>query len=288
MQYFQDDKFTYNDLPITTVGSDRVVLPVAGRGTADITQVRDIPTWQRWNDYGIGLLRKGGPGQLRQAEEVFRRVEDLGRPDGPLNLARLYIREGRLDEAVDALRRAADHDPPAYPWSVAYFTAVVNRQNGYLDKALEGYADVINTQFQEARKREFDFSQDFTLLNEYAQTLFDRSKLERNDTGRRDEYLRQAEQTFLRVLELDSENAEAHYGLSQVCARLGEPEEEQAHRALYAKYKVDDNARDRAIVLARRKSAPANHAAEAVVLYDLQRPGAYELGSPAADKVARR
>jgi len=288
MQYFQDDKFTYNDLPITTVGSDRVVLPVAGRGTADITQVRDIPTWQRWNDYGIGLLRKGGPGQLRQAEEVFRRVEDLGRPDGPLNLARLYIREGRLDEAVDALRRAADHDPPAYPWSVAYFTAVVNRQNGYLDKALEGYADVIDTQFQEARKREFDFSQDFTLLNEYAQTLFDRSKLERNDPGRRDEYLRQAEQTFLRVLELDSENAEAHYGLSQVCARLGEPEEEQAHRALYAKYKVDDNARDRAIVLARQKSAPANHAAEAVVLYDLQRPGAYELGSPAADKVARR
>jgi tetratricopeptide (TPR) repeat protein len=288
MRQFQDDKFTYNNLPITTVSSDRVVLPVAGRGTADTTQARDIPTWQRWNDYGIGLLRKGGPGQLRQAEEVFQRVEDLGRPDGPLNLARLYIREGRLDEAVDALRRAADHDPPAYPWSVAYFTAVVNRQNGYLDKALEGYADVINTQFQEARKREFDFSQDFTLLNEYAQTLFDRSKLERNDPGRRDQYLRQAEQWFLRVLELDSENAEAHYGLSQVCARLGEPEEEQAHRALYAKYKVDDNARDRAVVLARQKSAPANHAAEAVVLYDLQRPGAYELGSPAADKVARR
>jgi tetratricopeptide (TPR) repeat protein len=288
MQYFQEDKFTYNDLPITTVGSDRVVLPVAGRGTADTTQARDIPTWQRWNDYGIGLLRKGGPGQLRQAEEVFRRVEDLGRPDGPLNLARLYIREGRLDEAVDALRRAADHDPPAYPWSVAYFTAVVNRQNGYLDKALEGYADVINTQFQEARKREFDFSQDFTLLNEYAQTLFDRSKLERNDPGRRDEYLRQAEQWFLRVLELNSENAEAHYGLSQVCARLGEPDEEQAHRALYAKYKVDDNARDRAIVLARQKSAPANHAAEAVVLYDLQRSGAYELERPAADTVARR
>jgi tetratricopeptide (TPR) repeat protein len=288
MRQFQDDKFTYNNLPITTVNSDRVVLPVAGRGTADTTQARDIPTWQRWNDYGIGLLRKGGPGQLRQAEEVFQRVEDLGRPDGPLNLARLYIREGRLDEAVDALRRAADHDPPAYPWSVAYFTAVVNRQNGYLDKALEGYADVINTQFQEARKREFDFSQDFTLLNEYAQTLFDRAKLERNDPGRRNEYLRQAEQWFLRVLALDSENAEAHYGLSQVCARLGKPEEKQAHRALYAKYKVDDNARDRAIVLARQKSAPANHAAEAIVLYDLQRPGAYELGSRAADKVARR
>jgi Cytochrome c554 and c-prime len=288
MRKFQGDKFTYNDLPITTIGSDRVVLPVAGRGTADTKQSRDIPQWERWNDYGIGLLRKGGPGQLRQAEEAFRRVETLGKPDGPLNLARVCIREGRLDEAVEALRRAARHEPPAYPWSVAYFTAVVNRQNGYLDKALEGYADVIHTQFQDARQREFDFSKDYTLLNEYAQTLFDRSKLERDDPARRKDYLRQAEQGFQRVLGLDSENAEAHYGLSQVYARLGEPDRERAHRALYAKYKVDDNARDRAIVLARQKSAPANHAAEAIVLYDLERPGAYELGSMTADKVAKR
>jgi len=288
MRQFQDDKFTYNDLPITTVNSDRVVLPVAGRGTADTAQARDIPEWERWNDYGIGLLRKGGPGQLRQAEEVFKRVEALGRPDGPLNLARACIREGRLDEAVGALRRAADHDPPAYPWSVAYFTAVVNRQNGYLDKALEGYADLINTQFQEAREREFDFSRDYTLLNEYAQTLFDRAKLERNDAASRNAYLRQAEQVFQRVLEIDSENAEAHYGLSQVYTRLGDPDQAVAHRALYTKYKADDNARDRAVVLARQKSAPANHAAEAVVLYDLQRPGAYELGTAETDKVAAR
>jgi Flp pilus assembly protein TadD len=288
LRQFQDDAFTYNDLPITTIGSDRVVLPVAGRGTADTTQARDIPKWQRWNDYGIGLLRKGGPGQLRQAEEVFRRVEVLGRPDGPLNLARVCIREGRLDEAVEALRRAAAHDPPAYPWSVAYFTAVVNRQNGYLDEALKGYADIINTRYQEARAREFDFSQDYTLLNEYAQTLFDRAKQERADAGRRSDYLRQAEHWFRRVLELDSENAEAHYGLAQVHAQLGEPEQERAHRALYAKYRVDDNARDRAIVLARRKSAPANHAAEAVVLYDLQRPGAYELAGQANARVAAR
>jgi len=288
MKYFEDDKFSYNDLPITTISSDRVVLPVAGRGTADTTQTRDIPEWQRWNDYGIGLLRKGGPGQLRQAEEAFRRVEALGRPDGPLNLARVCIREGRLDEAVEALRRAAGHEPPAYPWSVAYFTAVVNRQNGYLDKALEGYADVIQTQFQDARQREFDFSKDYTLLNEYAQTLFDRSKLERDDPARRNDYLHRAELEFQRVLELDSENAEAHYGLSQVYARLGEPDRERAHRALYAKYKGDDNARDRAIVLARQKSAPANHAAEAVVLYDLQRAGSYELGDRTPEKVAAR
>ena len=27
-----------------------------------------------------------------------------------------------LDDAVEALGRAASHDPPAYPWSVAWFT----------------------------------------------------------------------------------------------------------------------------------------------------------------------
>ena len=34
-----------------------------------------IVEWQRWNDYGIGLLRKGGKskGELRQAAEAFRR-----------------------------------------------------------------------------------------------------------------------------------------------------------------------------------------------------------------------
>jgi hypothetical protein len=47
---------------------------------------------------------------------------------------------------------------------------------------------------------------------------------------------------------------------------------------LHTKYKIDDNARDHAITAARLKSPAANHAAEAVVIYDLQRQAAYELG----------
>jgi hypothetical protein len=88
-------------------------------------------------------------------------------------------------------------------------------------------------------------------------------------------------------LRLNPEYAGAHYGLAQVYAQLGEQEGEAAHRALHARYRLDDNARDRAIVLARRKSPAANHAAEAVVLYDLQRPGAYGL-EPLPTEVARR
>ncbi len=49
---------------------------------------------------------------------------------------------------------------------------------------------------------------------------------------------------------------------------------------MYQKYKPDDNARDRALVLARSKDPAANHAAEAVVIYDLRRGGTYEMTLP--------
>ncbi|MGA1467630.1 MAG: hypothetical protein ACO38V_08320, partial [Phycisphaerales bacterium] len=47
--------------------------------------------------------------------------------------------------------------------------------------------------------------------------------------------------------------------------------------AEHAKYKPDDNARDRAVALARQRYPAANHAAEPVVVYDLQREGAFGL-----------
>ena len=58
---------------------------------------------------------------------------------------------------------------------------------------------------------------------------------------------------------------------------MGDRESESIHASLHAKYKPDDNARDRAIAAARIKYPAANHAAEAVVIYDLQRAGAYDL-----------
>ncbi len=280
MRYFQGKDFRYNDLPITTIAGDRVTLPVTGSRDVIKPQVTAVPEWQRWNDYGIGLLRKGKPGQLRQAEEAFGKVEALGRAYGPLNLARVYLKEGRLNDAVAALERAGNHESPAYPWSLAYFTAQVNRQNGYLDKALQAYEDLLETRFPEARKREFDFGQDYSLRNEYAETLLDRSKLERRNPQARQAFLHQAEQAYLQVLALDSENARAHFGLSQVYRQLGSDENMVRHRELHKRYKPDDNAWDQAIALARSKSEAADHAADAVVIYDLQRPGAYELLSP--------
>ena len=275
VRLFQGEDFVTNDLPIVTIARDAVTLPLAGNTVAAET-AEQIPLWQRWNDYGIGLLRKGGAGQLRQAEEAFKAVEALDRADGPMNLARVYLREGRLEEASAALARAAEHDPPAYPWSVTYFSGLVNLQNGFLDEAIEAFETVVATRWQDARERGFDFSQDYRLLNTLAGALFERSKLERGEAGKaqRDALLARAEGYYQRALALDSENDTAHYGLFQVYTALGREDDAQRELALHERYRVDDNARDLVVSTARRANAAADHAADAVVVYDLQRPGA--------------
>jgi Tfp pilus assembly protein PilF len=235
-----------------------------------------VPDWERWNDYGIGLLRRD---QFRQAEAAFRNVEAQGRGDGALNLARVYLREGRLAEAADALARAAAGEYPAAPWSIGYFAAQLNLQNGYFDAAIAAFRDLVATRFQDARRRDFDFASDYRLLNELALALAGRAKLERGpDTDEKSRgFRREAVGWFQKTLTLDPENATAHYGLAQLFEQLGEAGAAGRHRALHAKYKIDDNAKDRAVQLARRRDAAADRAANKIVIYDLRPPRPVDL-----------
>ena len=286
LRHFQGEEFDGNRLPIMTLAEDRVTFSIDGAANAPANEDTPIPEWQRWNDYGIGLLRAGNvgssQGELRQAEEAFARVEALGRPDGPLNRARVYIKEGRLVEAVEALSQAAAFDPPAPAWSVAWFSGLVNKQNGRIEEAIENFLALVGMDTDETRRRGFDFSLDYRLLNELGQTLFERAKLERSAERKahREAFLTEAVTWFERTLDIDPENAAAHYNLSLLHAQLGNSGQADNHRALHTKYKIDDNARDHAITAARLMSPAANYAAEAVVIYDLQREAAYELGKP--------
>jgi tetratricopeptide (TPR) repeat protein len=231
-------------------------------------------------------LRTPGAGELRQAEEAFMQVENLDRADGPLNLARVFLREGRIDEAVVRLEQAAGHQPSAYPWVVAWLTGQVNRQNGFLDEAIENFRNILDTRYQLARDRGFDFSLDYRVSNMLAQTLLERAQLERGD-GRseiRNAFITDAISWYGHTLSIEPENSEAHYGLSQAYAQADETGLSERHRRLYQTYKVNDNARDRAIALARRMDPAADHAANPVAIYDLQRePGT---GGLAADKAS--
>lgn len=291
MQYIHGDDYT-NDLPVTVICEDRVTFPVAGRAATVSNPESAIPEWQRWNDYGIGLLLKGNrgseKGELIQAAQAFSEVEKLGRPDGPLNLARVYFKEGRLEDAVQALQRAAQFDPPAPRWTVAWFTGLVNKQNGFLDKAITEFRSILEDRYQELDERGFDFSLDYEVINELGQAYFERAKQERQPSRReaRETYLKLAVEQFEKTLAIDSENLTAHYNLAQIHTQLGNDEPAEKHRRLHERYRPDDNARDQAINAHRRAHPAADHAAQAIVIYSLQRPGAFGLAEGGEQSLA--
>jgi hypothetical protein len=282
-----------NTLPITTLAEDTVTLPLAGGSAAETgpgVVPGEIPEWQRWNDYGIGLLVKG-KAELRQAEEAFVQVERLGRYDGPLNLARVFLAEGRIDEAAAAIERAATHrDPPAPPWTLAWLAGQVSRQQGDLEQAEASFRKVLEDQTPEMIARGFDFSRDYEVRNLLALTLYDRARRLRGPAAaaERRGLLEQAAAEFERTLTLDTENVVAHYNLGLIHGELGDEAVAEEHRQLHARYKRDDNAADRAVRLARERYPWADHAAEAVVIYPLDRDGAPGLPPAAARPLATR
>lgn len=290
---YEPGKPYLNALPVITLAEDRVTFPVKGVSAAVENPKVEFPLWQRWNDYGIGLLLKG-KAELRQAEQAFLEVEKLKRFDGPLNLGRVYFQEGRLDEATAAaIRAAAFTEPAAPPWTLAWLSGLVNLQQGRLKEAEQNFRKVLEDHTPEMERRGFDFSMDYEVINLLGQSLYEQAKQLRdvNRKSDKEKLLKAAVEQFQKTLALDSENVTAHYELQLLYAALGDAEKSAEHRALHAKYKPDDNARDRAFALARQKYPAANHAAEAVVIYSLHRDGAPGLAErpplPNDDKTAQ-
>jgi len=286
LRYVQGERFRGNDLPVVTLGSDRIrVATRAGDARAVVGDGDRPELWERWNDYGIGLLLSGEAQRstLRQAEHAFAQVEALGRADGPLNLARVYIKEGRVADAAAALQRAAERYPDFRPWTRAWLTALVDRENGHLEQATVALRALLGTRFVEARERGFDFAQDFRARNMLGRTLYELARRERGAarTERRLALLEEARAEFAQVLTQDPENLMAHFNLALIYAGLGEAGHAERHRALAQKYRPDDHAVERAVATHRRRNPAADHAAEPVAVYDLQRPQAYGLDLPA-------
>jgi len=270
LRYLQGEQFEHNQLPVTVMASDQLLLPLQGQ-SIEQQPVPAIKPGERWNDYGIGLMSEGNSGsskgELRQAEQAFQQVEALGEGAGALNLARVYFKEGQLKQAAAALRRAGEQQAP--PWTIAWFSALIDRENGHLEAASTTLESIINNRFATARQRGFDFSYDVRVLNELGRTLYERSRQLRGKQQL--ELLEQARVWFERTLQIDPENLAAHYNLGQVQAQLGNTGEAGLHRLWHDKYRPDDHAVEQAVTRHRRENPAADHAAAATAIYDLGR-----------------
>ena len=217
-------------LPVVDICSDKVTLPLKGQTSPVAEQKSPIePAWQRWNDYGIGCLLEGGAvakrGELRQAEDAFGAVAALGGPataHGYLNRARVYVADGRLDLAAADLERARTADPPAPWWTLSWFTGLVAQENATdaagFDRAIAAFRAIVDPANQ-PRERGFDFSRDYVVWNQLGKTLYQRAQVESN-SATRNQFLAESGNAYLRALAEDSEDLDAHYGISQALADL--------------------------------------------------------------------
>lgn len=262
---FSEDSSRMNDLPIVTLATDSQMIFVNAE-TQTESILSDKQDWKRWNDYGIGLLRSKS---FKQAEDAFMQVAKLGRAEGWINLTRAYIQQGRLEEAQESLYQASQNKEFRYTWQLAYFAGVIDLQNGFLEKALQNFSRVYNTEFKNAQDANFDFSKDYKFVTMYAQTLFQRSKMLQNSEQQK--YQQRSLELFNDVLALNPEWADAHFALSQVYAAMGDTEMYNQHKVLHNKYKTDDNSKDSVIAIARAKNEAADHAAEAIAIYKLDK-----------------
>lgn len=147
---------------------------------------------------------------------------------------------------------------------------------------------LVETRFHEARSRGFDFARDYRLLNQLALAWVELAAQRPLES---ELALAQAEHWLQATLALDPENVTAHYNLARVYRLTQQPERAQYHAERHQQYRVDDNARDRAVATARRNNPAADHAADPVVIYDLHREGRHSHPQPvstAPSRLARR
>ena len=214
-------------LPVTTLASDSVTLPVlagkerkgsplpGGQGTAARGNT-DAP-WLRWNDYGIGLFLQG---DLKGATQAWTRVADLAqdKPDGPLNRARAEIAEGRLAEAKLSLAEAERRMPG---WGkTAFFRATVAKDEGRLDDAEKDLKAVLAK-----------FPLDRVAWNNLGSVYWLAGRLQ------------DALAAYGRTLAIDPEDLSAHYNRMRVYRAMGDKRNAAIEDAAYRKYKDDETIR---------------------------------------------
>ena len=130
------------DLPVVALAEDEVTLNVAPHNAPvpPAKEVLQAGDWQRWNDYGIGLLLQG---DLKAAQVAFQKVTEIDakNPDGWVNIGRAAVQEGDIDRARTVLEKALSLSPDLA--RAHFFYAKVLRSDGRYDEAADHLRKVV-------------------------------------------------------------------------------------------------------------------------------------------------
>jgi tetratricopeptide (TPR) repeat protein len=214
---------SHPSLPVTTLASDEISLPVSplrperAGGSGEKPRGNTDPLWLRWNDYGIGLFLQGDlKGASRAWTEVARLAPD--KPDGPLNRARAEIAEGRLADAKASLAEAEKRQPG---WGkTAFFRATVAKDEGRLDDAEKDLRAVLEK-----------FPLDRVAWNNLGLVYWLAGRFP------------DAVAAYRKTLGIDPEDLNAHYNLMRVYRAMGDRRNANLEDAAYRKYKDDESIR---------------------------------------------
>jgi len=204
------------DVPTVALAEDEVSLPVEAHNAAAAAPKTQLKPedWQRWNDYGIGLLLQG---DLKGAQAAFTKVTEIDpkNPDGWVNIGRAAVQEGDMDRAGTVLKRALEIDPNLARTN--FFYARVLRSAGDYDGAAQALHNVLA-----------QYPRDRVALNDLGRILFLQRKY--ND----------AVQILESVLIIDPEDLQAHYNLMLCYNGLGNEKLAKEHQARYMRFKADE------------------------------------------------
>ncbi len=206
------------DVPIVTMATSTVDLAVLPAGAArPSAETKLLPEdWQRWNDYGIGLLLQG---DLKGAEAAFTKVTEIDarNPDGWVNIGRVRLQEGNIGGARDVLEKALSITPGLA--RANYFYARVLSQSGDYDGAITHLRKVVE-----------QYPKDRVVRDDLGHVLF----LKHNYAAARDE--------FNKALEIDPEDLEANYNLMLCYTGMGDAATSAEFQKRYMRFKANESA----------------------------------------------
>src|SRR5437764_3991415 len=208
---------TIPDVPVVALAESEVTLNVAPHNAPALQPKADLQAedWQRWNDYGIGLLLQG---DLKSAESAFQRVTEINpkNPDGWVNIGRAAVQEGDMDRARAVLQKAIAFSPDLA--RAHYFYARVLRSDGNYDGAAA-----------ELQKVLAQYPRDRVAINDFGRIQFLQRKY------------KDAINTLDRVLAIDPEDLQAQYNLMLCYGGLGDQKQAHQHEVRYLRFKADES-----------------------------------------------